>query len=428
MRLLIIVPAYAPFVGGAQTLCRGLAQGFVADQHRVTVLTTNSQQADDFWLPPPANRAPLAYRETLEGVQIVRLPLFWPWPAPWRFGLLRRISHLLARFPLPGLIQKPLLRHFTPFMPPILELQSEVRRAAEKAELILLVDAGWDGLFANAAEVVFSLAKPVIALPLLHTGSPAILSHFCMAHQMAVYRQAAAVIALSVPERTRLTGWGVTEDRLHCLSPGVTPLESLPLGASEEENSPLPSPYVLFLGAATYDKGAFTLAQAVAELLRQGEEVALVFAGPQQHRLAVFIDTLPPELRAILKPRLHLLGQVDEATKQRLLAGCTVLALPSRVDSFGIVILEAWQHAKGVVAAAVGGPASLIAHEETGLLVPFGDSTALAGALARMLNEAGLVARLGAAGHQIVIHQFTWDKCYDAFYQIAARIIAPAGG
>jgi len=422
MNLLIVVPAYAPFVGGAQTFCRAIARRLVADGHRVTVLTTTAQQADDFWQQPALDRATLPERESIDDIQIVRIPLAYPWPAPWRFGLLRKASHQLARLPLPTGWQKPLLRHLTRSMPPLLGLQLELLPLIDAADTVLDVDASWDGLFVGAAQAAFSQAKPLVTVPLIHTGSRAITAHFCMAHQVAVYQQSAATVALSLPEKRLLAEWGVEKAKLHRLSMGVedvpTGETSAAAGSIAAGHYQLPKRFVLFLGAATYDKGAFTLALALVELARQGDDVAVVFCGPQQHQLTVFIDTQPADVRAILKERIFLLGVVDEGTKQGLLAGCVALALPSRVDSFGIVLLEAWQQSKPVIAAAIGGPAAIITHEGTGLLIPFDAPTALAAAIRRILNEPGLAARLGANGRQVVTDQYTWDKCYDALHQI----------
>lgn len=430
--LLIVVPAYAPFVGGAQTFCRAMARRLVADGHRVTVLTTNAQQVDDFWSPPPAIRVNLPPRDEMDGAQIIRLALAYPWPAPWHFGILRRATHFFARLPLPAVWKEAILRHFAPSLPPLFGLQSELPPAVAHADLVLLVDASWDGLFVAAAQAAFAQGKPVVVVPLIHTGSPAITGRFRMAHQIAVYQRAAAVIALSQPEKATLAEWGVAQARLHTLAMGVdVAVDTDAIRQNREavrQRYELPDRFVLFLGAATYDKGAFTLAQAVAELAREGEIVEIVCAGSQQHQLAVFLDIFPPDTRAILKERIHLLGSVDEETKQVLLSECVVLALPSRVDSFGIVLLEAWQHAKPVVAAAVGGPATLVTHEKTGLLVPFDDSAALASALQRLLKEPGLAARLGASGRQTVINQYRWDNCYDAFSRIAADACRPTPG
>ena len=425
MHLLLVVPAYAPFVGGAQTFCRAMARRLVADGHQVIILTTAAQQADDFWHPPPSIRDALPRCEQMDGVQVIRLPLAYPWPVPWRFGWVRRATHLFARLPLPSAWQKPLLRHFTRSMPSLLGLQLELSPLVAAADLILVVDAGWDGLFVGAAQAAFVQTKPVAVVPLIHMGSRAIIAHFDMAHQVGVYQQADAVVALSLPERVLLARWGVDQARLHCLSMGVETVDIDEVCQNREavlRQFGLSQRFILFLGAATYDKGAFTLVQAVAELVKQGESVEIVCAGPQQHQLAVFMDIFPPQIRSILKKRVHLLGVVDEQVKQALLAGCTALALPSRVDSFGIVLLEAWQHGKPVVAAATGGPSAIVRHEETGLLVPFGASDALAAALQRILNEPGLAARLGAAGRQVVTNQYTWDKCYDALRQIFNRI------
>ncbi len=425
MRLLLVLPAYMPFVGGAQTFGRAISRRLTADGHRVTILTTAAQQADDFWQPPPAGRTALPQREEMEGAQVIRLPLVYPWPAPYRFGLARRLTHLFARLPLPALWQRYLLRHFTRSMPPLLGLQSELPPLIAAADLVLVVDASWDGLFVGAAQAALAQTKPLVVVPLIHTGSPAITARFRMAHQVAVYRQADAVIALSPSEQELLAGWGVEQARLHCLPLGV---EAVDVAAAQKQSEDvrrryrLPECFVLFLGATTYDKGAFTLAQMVAELFLQGQEMHVVYAGPSQHQLVMFRDIFPPRVRAILQERLHLLGVVNERTKQALLAGCAVLALPSRVDSFGIVLLEAWQHSKPVVAAAIGGPASIIADEETGLLVPFDAPAALAAALQRILNQPGLAARLGAAGRQVVTNQYTGDKCYDDLYQIFNHI------
>lgn len=428
MHLLFVVPAYAPFVGGAQTLCRALARRLVAAGHQVSVLTTAARTADDFWLPPDPSRTALPWREKVEGVQIVRVPLAYPWPAPYRFGVLRRWGHALARLPLPGHLHATLLRHFTRSMPPLPGLQSEMEPLIERADVVQVVDAGWDGLFVGAARAAFARRIPVMALPLIHTGSPAILGHFSMAHQVAVYRQAGAAIALSTPEAGLLQDWGVPSERIHRIAPGVDPVAGDDDAAPATLPAHLPGRYLLFLGAATYDKGAFALAQSVVALARLGIDVAVVYAGPQQHRLGVFIDTQPSDVRAILKERLHLLGVVDEARKRALLAGCVALVLPSRVDSFGIVLLEAWQQGKPVVTADVGGPAALVRHEETGLLVPFDDPSALSAALKRILTDADLAARLGAAGRQTVKTGYTWDKCYDVFYQIAVRLRPTADG
>jgi glycosyltransferase involved in cell wall biosynthesis len=187
-------------------------------------------------------------------------------------------------------------------------------------------------------------------------------------------------------------------------------------------------PLVAFLGANTYDKGAFTLANAVAFLNAEGAGVSLICAGPQAHELQAYLRGQPAAVQAALRGRVHLLGVVSEPVKALLLEACTVLALPSRVDTFGIVILEAWARAKPVVGAAAGGIPDLIEAGQTGLLVPFGDVEALAGAIGRLVSGRDLAQRLGAAGQQVVQRRYTWDNTFDvliaAFDKICTRRIS----
>ena len=62
---------------------------------------------------------------------------------------------------------------------------------------------------------------------------------------------------------------------------------------------------------------------------------------------------------------------------ERLLAGATVVACPSRREGFGIVCAEAMARGRAVVASDVGGLRDLVEHERTGLLVPPQDPPAL---------------------------------------------------
>src|SRR5439155_1167017 len=73
----------------------------------------------------------------------------------------------------------------------------------------------------------------------------------------------------------------------------------------------------------------------------------------------------------------------------------------------GVAALEAMAAGRPVVASRVGGLAEAVVHEETGLLVPPGDPTALAAALARLARDPDLRARLGAAGHARVLARYT---------------------
>jgi glycosyltransferase involved in cell wall biosynthesis len=185
-------------------------------------------------------------------------------------------------------------------------------------------------------------------------------------------------------------------------------------------------PLVAFLGANTYDKGACALALAAAELNRTGTSVNVAFAGPQSEELTKYLEARP-EVQAALAGKIRILGFLDEPAKRALLSACDLLALPSRVDSFGIVLLEAWLHGKPVIGAAAGGIPDLVREGETGLLVPFGDAHALAAAIARLINDPDFANRLGSAGRKQVLAGYTWDATFAALESIyCAALAAPS--
>jgi glycosyltransferase involved in cell wall biosynthesis len=86
----------------------------------------------------------------------------------------------------------------------------------------------------------------------------------------------------------------------------------------------------------------------------------------------------------------------------RALDEATVLALTSRSEGLGRVVVEAFCRGRGVVGSRVGGIPDIVADGITGILVSPGDAAALADALVRVLSDRPLAARLGAAGHTAV--------------------------
>jgi glycosyltransferase involved in cell wall biosynthesis len=427
---LLVTPTYAPFVGGAAAFAQAMAQRLAADGHSVTVLTTAAVRQTDFWRKPAADRAYPPARETRDGVRVERLDLAYPWPAPYAFGLRRRAGYALHRSRLPAALQMPLLRWLARKMPPLPGLRAALERTVPEADLVQVLDSSWDGLFSEAVATTVRLGKPCVVAPLMHLGSVAIRAAYRMGHQVDAYRSAGAVLALSSTEARAYTGLGVPAERVHGIAMGIDPdaRSGLKAGAGEafRRSRGLTRPTLAFLGANTYDKGAFAVALAVAELAQAGLAVDAVFAGPLSELLEAFVRRQSPAVQSALEGGLHILGAVDEETKHAMLAACDMLALPSQVDSFGIVLLEAWQHGKPVIGAASGGIPDVIRPEETGLLVPFGDVPALAAAIRRVITEPGLAARLGEAGRQQVLEHYNWDHTYRTLVAVCRRLL-PAG-
>jgi glycosyltransferase involved in cell wall biosynthesis len=103
------------------------------------------------------------------------------------------------------------------------------------------------------------------------------------------------------------------------------------------------------------------------------------------------------------------LGPIADSEKRDFFASIDVFALPSRSDSFGLVLLEAWANGVPNVAYRAGGIADVIRHDLDGLLVPCGDIHALARALQRLHDDVDARVRFGIDGKARLPAEFCWD-------------------
>ncbi len=101
-----------------------------------------------------------------------------------------------------------------------------------------------------------------------------------------------------------------------------------------------------------------------------------------------------------------------------------IFVLPAIVDAggdtegLGMVLLEAMRYEKPVVASAVGGIPDIVEDGVSGLLVPPGDFSALAGALTYLLEHPEQARELGQAARRYNAERFDWDRIVDAYWQL----------
>ena len=167
---------------------------------------------------------------------------------------------------------------------------------------------------------------------------------------------------------------------------------------------------LLSIGRLTYYKGFETLIDAVRGLA--GVELLIAGEGELRPGLQALIDAGTP---AGAQPAVRLLGEVDEARKHTLLAQCDVFCLASRerTEAFGIVLLEAMQHARPCLVTDLPGSGMpwVVAHSRAGLRVPYDDVPAWRSAIAQLQHDAALRARLGGAGQDALAQHFSIGAC-----------------
>ena len=408
MKFLHVVHGYPPNIGGEQLLFQQLSERLVK-QHNdtVTVFTTNAYSNYHFWQED--ERTMPAGTETMNGVTVRRFPVFN------RFSWLRlNVARLAYKFRLPF---HDWLRAFYngPIIPGL-------------TQAITLADT--DVVVAGS----FPLLHMIYALRGAKKGRKPILFHGALHpadrwgfDRQMIYKaiqQADGYIAYTTFEHDFLVGKNVDPAKITVTGAGVDAAKLAQAdGRSWRTQRNLGNnPLIAFIGQQAEHKGIDILLQAMPEVWQSQPDAHLFIAG-KPTGYSKIIHQLIANLPAQQQVQITVLDLPVDDEKNGLLAACDLLALPSRHESFGLVLAEAWACGKPVIGAQVGGVAALVEDGVDGLLVPVGDCAALAKALIHLLQDSSLRQRLGAAGREKVNKQYRWEAVTAVYREACLRAV-----
>ncbi len=241
---------------------------------------------------------------------------------------------------------------------------------------------------------------------------------------------AAAVVAVSAFTRDRLLEFGTTNPRIAVIPNGADPSR---FQRDPETGRRLRSqhglgdaPLIVTIGNVTERKGQRAVVRALPQLAASVPDVQYAMVGQPSDGPAV--TALARDLG--VEDRIHLLGQVAAAEVVAAANAADVFAMTSTstaagdVEGFGIAVVEAALCGTPAVVSRGTGAEEAIVDGETGLVVDAGDPEAVAGALARLLGDAGERARMGEAAERRARSEMTWAAqlpAYEAVLAGAAR-------
>lgn len=161
---------------------------------------------------------------------------------------------------------------------------------------------------------------------------------------------------------------------------------------------------ILFVGVEWERKGGPTLLKAFRLVRKKHPTAQLTVVGcsPQ-------ID----------EPGCEIIGLVPLAKVADYYKTASVFCLPTRIEPFGIVFLEAFAHGLPVVATNIGAIPDFVKEGVSGYLVPPDDVVTLAERLSSMLEKPAQCAEFGRQGHELVRQRYTWSA---TGARMAARI------
>ena len=389
-------------------MLRAVSERLIERGHQVTVFAVNGATQRELTLP---DGGALPDHEIINGVEVRRFPpedfatrAFRWWtnlPGGWRSSalVLREGVGMVRRRPGP-----------LPMLPALLRARADV-----------VTGMNWVFPLAYASHLMRRVRKvPLVGIPLLHISrpwadSPSFRPMMATCDGLIASTAAEAEFLLARGGRnTTVGGTGISPGDFARPDGGMI-RRRLGLGDG---------PVIGFIGRQDRGKGTVTLVEAMRDVWRSVPDARLLLAGQSAHRSGEVNDALaalPPDLHA----RVALLDDFPDDEIAHIADACSVVAMPSVEEGFGIAYLEGWMCGKPVIGARIPSTACVISDGIDGLMVAPFDVAELSRAILRLIGDPSLRDRLGTAGRARTLANHTWDAVTDrwenAFKQVIER-------
>jgi glycosyltransferase involved in cell wall biosynthesis len=398
MRIAHFIHRYPPALGGAETYFARLSEALVEAGHQVTVFTTTAHDLSAFWNPRARQVPAGTFWE--RGVQVRRFPLLHLPAQRWLLRLLSLVPHkgwqawTMSCSPLPW------------------SMWQEVGRLNGGYDLVhgTALPYTWPLLCARRLARRHNL--PFLVTPFVHLGDldrprNRIRRAFTRPALLNILRSADRLFVQTEGERQALLDLGFASKTLVLQGMGIRPEEVR--GGGREATRRLwgikPDTVVIgHLANLSKEKGTIDLLQAALPDERLSGKARLVLAGAQMPNFQRFWK------KVAHKDRVLLLGPLSESEKRAFFAAIDLFVLPSRVDSFGLVVLEAWANGVPVIVYRAGGLPGVVRDQVDGLVIPCGNQKALANAMVRLVEDDLLRMQFGEAGLSRIHDHWTLER------------------
>ncbi len=410
MHVAHFIQRYPPALGGSEAYFARLADYHLACGDEVSVWTTTALDLESFWRSDRQEASP---------GRILSRPLD-----------LRRYS--LCRFPGRRYILKsfslvPVRRWqclTMPCNPHSPGMWRDVGRYTGPLDAVHATAFPYAFPILCALRLARQRGVPFLLTPFLHLGNPDNPSDQTRKQYTApplrwLLRQADRVFVQTRLEWDAVVGLGVPTRRVVLQGLGVdsTDCTGGDRRIARKGWSVGPEEVVVgHLANQSAEKGSIDLLKAAKRVWAEGHRFRLVLAGPEMTNFRTFWDGFTP------KERVTRLGVLTDAQKRDFYAGIDAFALPSRSDSFGLVLLEAWANGRPNLVYRAGGPAELVRDEVDGLQAHCGDVQELARNLRRLVTDGTLRHRLGQAGQERVERDFRWGEKLELVREVIREV------
>jgi glycosyltransferase involved in cell wall biosynthesis len=410
MRVAHFVQRYPPALGGSEDYFARLSRHLAAAGDHVTVFTTTAVDLPAFW--STAGRCLRPGRRFEDGVEIHRYHL---WHLPYQ----TRVLKALSLFPY-----RPWQCLTISCNPIAWRMWVETGQAHERFDVVHATAFPYGWILACARRLANRLGVPFLLTPFLHLGDPddphdRTRRSYTSRALLSLARSADRLFVQTEGERQALLDRGIPAERLILQGMGLN-REACTGGdrirARSEWGIGADEVVIGHLANNSREKGSVDLLRAAERAWRQGGRFVVVLAGPEMPNFQTFWRSHRPSGRVLR------LGVLDECQKRDFFASIDIFALPSRSDSFGLVLIEAWANGVPNIGYRAGGIGWVIRDAKDGLLVRCADISGLASAILRLCGDAKLRHTLGSAGLERTRSEFEWTTKFELVRQVYREV------
>jgi len=292
-----------------------------------------------------------------------------------------------------------------------------------------LLKEEWDVIMATsfpcAYLLPFALFRPFLGIPLVIVG--AFHDGDELQDTGLTWRLAARADAYGVHtefERWRALDAGLKPEKVHLLPGGSDP--DLIAGcdkAQARRHYGVSDTVFLYVGQFLAGKGLSTILDAAQQLWQQRQDFTLLLAGSSHsadaQRIIKQVDRLPTQLRG----RIKLVNNFSHVEKPRLYSAADVFLFPSKIDSFGLAMIDAWAARLPVIAGDCAAQRSYIKPEHDALLTLPDEPRELARHMVRLMDDPGLRRELGTNGRRRVEKEYNWDMVTARYREVYQNLV-----
>jgi glycosyltransferase involved in cell wall biosynthesis len=418
MHIAQFIHRYPPALGGAEAYTARLCDYFAQHGDVVRVWTSTAIQLEEMWNAPSVSReqisderAPYGRSKLIPSISRYR-PIYFP----------------ARRYVLKALSLIPVRKWqclTTPCNPICPSMWADVDTFDDPLDAVHAAAFPYSFPILSGLKLARRRGVPFFLTPFLHLGDPLnpqnhVRRQYTSPHLRWLLQQAEGVFVQTHLERRAAVDLGVKESRVFLQGLGVDPLECMGGNRSRRRAMLDIAPNEIVVGHLannSFEKGTCDLLRAAEYLWASGLQFRIMLAGPEMPNFRTFWQNFPARNQVIQS------GVLDDEGKRDFFSAIDFFALPSRTDSFGLVLLEAWANEKPNLVYRAGGPAELVRDEIDGIHARCGDIEELSIQLRRLVENEELRRRLGKNGRVRIAREFQWDDKLRMVRDVMERVI-----